>query len=355
MVGRMHNRSSSIKDVALHSGTSIATVSNVLNNRGNVSEELRSRVLKSAEELRYSANPIARSMRNRRTNTVSVVVSDINCIFFAPVLKGIQKVLSAANYNIMFYDSNYDPELEHKYITAARNSWADGLILAGLANSQNREYYRKIVSSGQDFFPTVSMESDLTAYGLDSVLIDGRRAASTATNHLLELDCRRIVHIKAPIITGAANERLLGYQDALAAAGIQVDKGLVHEGDFSAISGYNVVHELLRTGVPFDGVFAANDQMAVGAVRALQDAGIPIPGSVKVVGFDNTFIASIVQPALTTISVPGYKMGVTAAKQLLDRIENRATKPVCLHLDYELIIRRSTMASARTNWDMVYW
>ncbi len=351
----MSGRPASIKDVALHSGTSIATVSNVLNERGNVSEDLRGRVLKSARELGYSASPIARSMRSHKTNTICVVVSDINCIFFAPVLKGIQKVLSDAQYNIIFYDSNYDPELEHKYIIAAKSNWADGLILAGLANSQNLDFYRQVLSSDHRYFPAVNLESDLTECGYDSVLIDGRQAAYTATSHLLELDCHNIVHIKAPAITGASSERFQGYSEALASAGIQVNPALVHTGDFSAISGYNIVHELIRTRVKFDGIFAANDQMAVGALRALHDVGISVPEAVKVVGYDNTFIASIVHPALTTISVPGYKMGMLAAKQLLDRIENKAMKPVNIHLDYELVIRRSTIASSRTNWDMEYW
>ncbi len=351
----MAGKVSSIRDVAMRSGTSIATVSNVLNERGNVSEELQARVLKAAQELGYAASPIARSMRNRTTNTICVIVSDINCIFFAPVLKGIQKVLSAAKYNIMFYDSNYDPALERKYITAAKNSWADGLILAGLAHPHHTEFYKNIVISDQKHFPAISLENDLSASGFDSVLIDGKKAARTATMHLLELGCREIVHIKSPEITGASSERLQGYADALKEYGLPVNPSLVFPGDYSAISGYHIIQALIRANTKFDGVFAANDQMAVGALRALRDAGIEVPQSVKVVGYDNTFIASIVQPALTTISVPAYKMGVAAAKQLLARIDNPTTNPATIHMDYELMIRRSTIASARTGWDLEYW
>ena len=110
----------------------------------------------------------------------------------------------------MFYDSNYDPELEQKYITAAKNSWADGLILAPLANSQNREFYKKVALSDRKHFPAISLESDLVACGFDSVLINGRRAAYTATSHLLELDCRSILHIQSPTITSASSERFSG-------------------------------------------------------------------------------------------------------------------------------------------------
>lgn len=346
----------SIRDVAKRSGVSIATVSNVLNNRCNVSEELRQRVYQAVEELDYVANPIARSMRSSRTLTVGVMVVDLNCIFFAPLLKGIQNVLSKAGYSVIIYDSNYDGATERKYVQMMRNNLVDGLIIAGMSDTQNKAFYTKLTQEDpKRSFPIVSLESDLTDIGIDSVFIDNEEAARTATSHLIELGCRRIVHIKAPQGTGSQSLRSTGYRKALHGAGISYEAALELEGDFSAISGYNAVQSLLRADVPFDGIFAANDQMAVGAVRALCNAGVQVPEDVKVVGFDNTFISSIVNPALTTVNVPIYKMGVAAARQLLERFQNPGGKAIPIRMDYELKIRRSTMASAQTNWDMVYW
>ncbi len=358
VVGCVHmgRNTISIRDVAQRSGVSIATVSNVLNNRCNVSDELRAKVLQAVEDLDYVANPIARSMRNSKTFIIGVIVVDLNCIFFAPMLKGIQNVTSKAGYSIITYDSNYDGELEKRYVRMMKNNLADGLIIAGLSDAENKSFYERIMrtDTGRPF-PIVSLENNLCDIGIDSVYIDNEAAALTAASHLIELGCRRILHIKAPRATSSHSLRCMGYRKALSQAGIPYDPSLEVNGDFSAASGYNVVQAMLRTGVSFDGIFAANDQMAVGAIRALCNAKIPVPEKVKIVGFDNTFISSIVNPSLTTINVPIYKMGMAAATQLLERLESPGSNAVSIRMDYELIIRRSTMASAQTNWDMVYW
>lgn len=346
----------SIKDVAAAAGVSIATVSNVLNNRCYVSEALRERVFRAVNDLNYTVNPIARSMRSSRTYTIGVVVLDLNCIFFAPMLKGIQNIMSKAGYSVITYDSNYNRELEEKYAQTMANSMVDGLILAGISTEENRLFYAALQNvSGSKSLPIISIENDLSDIDIDSVFIDNQMAAYTATSHMIELGCKNIVHIKAPQTTDSNSARCHGYRKALFDAHLPYAPSLELEGDFSAISGFNAIHRLLHSGIAFDGVFAANDQMAVGAMRALASSRIAIPEEVKIVGFDNTFVASIVNPSLTTISVPNYQMGVTAAQQLLRRIQNPQGKALSIQMDYELVIRRSTMASAQTNWEMIYW
>ena len=345
----------SIKDVAEKAGTSISTVSNVLNNRRAVGDEIRGKVLSAVQELGYEANHIARSLKNKKSNTIGVIVSDINCIFFAPLLKGIQKVISEAGYSMTIYDSGYSLKREVQYIRSLRNSWADGVIIAGTAVQTHDDEFAHLIDTPRARpMPLVSLEHNMNRFGIDSIFIDNAQSALTATNHLIELGCTRIVHVTGPDV-GHSFQRLEGYREALAKAGLRYEETLVAHGDFSPISGYKKIHALLQSGISFDGVFAANDQMAVGALRALDIAGINVPEQVKVVGFDNTFIASIVNPSLTTISVPNYDMGVHAAKLLLDRIHHPEKKAAAITLDYELIIRRSTMTSARTNWDMSYW
>jgi len=346
----------SIKDVAKRSGASIATVSNVLNNHRFVSEELREKVMLAVHELGYAVNPIARSLKNKRVESVGVIVSDINCVFFAPLLKGIQNVLNKAGYHMMIYDSDYEVEREIRYIQSMGASYIGGLILAGISDSEPHDFFEKRIADDKTPpMPIVAIERDLTQYKIDSIMVDNLESAYNATSHLIELGCKNIITITAPEKLSIGRERVAGYAKALSEAGMALRDELVREGDFSPISGFTAMREFIQAGITFDGVFAANDQMAVGAIRAIKNAGLRIPEDVKVVGYDNTFIASIVDPSLTTISVPNYEMGVQAAKRILNRIENPNADVQLVTMDYELIIRRSTIISARTNWDMTHW
>lgn len=344
----------SIKDVARHSGTSISTVSNVLNKRRNVSDELVQRVLASVEELGYVVNPIASSLKSRKSGVIGVIISDINCIFFPPMLKGICNVLSAAGYTVSLYDSKQKPDQEIKYLEYLRNTMAEGVILDSVAAGSKASYFEELIRADNPM-PIVCVESDMLRFGFDSVMIDNRAGARTAVGHLIEMGCRRIVHITNNNNSLVARDRLEGYWEALKTAEIRRDSALICEGDFSPQSGYEAMSGIIRKGVPFDGVFAANDQMAIGALRALDVAGISVPGDVKIVGYDNTFVSSMVNPSLTTISVPSFQMGTSAAHLLLERMKKPDSDPRRILLEYELLIRRSTVATAKTSWDMTYW
>lgn len=345
----------SIKDVARHSGTSISTVSNVLNKRHKVSDELAERVLRSVEELGYVVNPVASSLKSHKTGVIGVIITDINCIFFPPMLKGICNVLSAAGYTVSLYDSRQSPEREISDIELLNNMMAEGVILDSVAAAAKRAYFEELGRKSNGRMPIVCVENDLSPWGFDSVMIDNRAGAHTAVRHLIEMGCRRIVHISNSNASMIAKDRRDGYWDALKDAGISRDPTLLCEGDFSPQSGYKAMSKVIRSGISFDGVFAANDQMAIGALRALDAAGMSVPGDVKIVGYDNTFVSSLVNPSLTTISVPGYEMGTVAAQLLLDRMNNPRLPVHRELLEYELLIRRSTVASAKTSWDMTYW
>lgn len=203
------------------------------------------------------------------------------------------------------------------------------------------------------YTPIVNVESDLSSIGIDSVFINYREAARQATSHLIELGCRRILHIAGE--GGLCEPRLNGYRDALSENGVEYDERLVCRGTMMPISGYNIMHDILRHAIPVDGVFAAYDQMAVGALRGLLSADINVPDKVKVVGFDNTFISSIIMHSLTTVSVPNYEMGKAAAKLLLERNSASDAPAAAMCMDYELLIRQSSVRTSRTNWDMEYW
>ena len=344
----------SIKDVAKRSGTSIATVSNVLNKRCNVSDELTKRVMDAVAELNYSANPTAQNLKTRKSGVIGVIVTDMNCIFFPPMLKGICNILVEKEYTITLYDSRHNPEREVKFIELLKNSWADGIILDSVAANTNPQYFKDYMDE-KEHVPMVCVENDMRSFGVDSVLVDNKAGARTAVTHLAGMGCKRIAHITGNEHAFVTTERLEGYYAALDDHGLERDKALVCKGNFSPQSGYDAIKSLLQSDIEFDGVFAANDQMAIGALHALNIAGKAVPEDVKVVGYDNTFVASIVKPALTTISVPAFQVGTELANLLLDRIKNPEKNVQATMIEYELMIRQSTVASAKTTWNMMYW
>lgn len=346
----------SIKDVARLSGVSIATVSNALNGRRNVSPKVKQHVLEVAEELGYRINPIARNLKRRRSDSVAVIISDINCIFFAPLLKGIERMFSESGYTVTICDVNFDQQRAIDSIRKMRSQWIDGVLLCGMSGAQCCSFLQEYAESGMlKDMPIVNVERDMSSFGIDSVFIDNYAGAYQVTSHLIELGCRRILHIAGQSDSGVCLDRTNGYRDALASHGIALDQAMELQGNMLPVSGCDALSYALGHGIPFDGVFAANDQMAVGALRALKNARISVPETVKLAGFDNTFISSIIEPALTTISVPNYEMGKIAARMLMERISTPDLPLRSVKLEYELIVRRSTMASAKTCWDMAYW
>ena len=174
-------------------------------------------------------------------------------------------------------------------------------------------------------------------------MVDNRLSARKAVEHLIGCGRREIAHIVGPDYVSVSRMRLLGYQDALKENGIPFNEKLVVKGDFLPLSGYQAMRRLFQTGEKISAVFAANDQMAIGAIRAIQEAGKAIPGEIAVAGFDNIFPSTLVSPPLTTVRVPNYDMGVAAAKRLLQRIEGKAAGDgETLLLGTELIVRGST-------------
>lgn len=300
-------------------------------------------MLDVAAELNYVANPIARGMKKQKTQTVSVIVADLSCIFFHPLLKGIQDVLVKHGYALSIYDTDYCSERELLCLRAQQKGIADGIIMASVAECHKDYFGEDSVQGGNDLIPIVSVEANLNKYGIDSVVVDNHKGAMTAVNHLIELGCKKILHIYGPLSVRQSEQRRQGYCTALLCAGIPCDKRLMIGGDFSARSGYNAVNQALMENVFFDGIFAANDQMAVGAIHALRDARINVPEQVKIVGFDDMFISSVSSPALTTIHVPKYEMGMKAAEMLLERIEKSKKVVSVSNLDLELMVRASTI------------
>ena len=231
-----------IKDVAKLAGVSISTVSNVMTGKKTVSPALEERVLKAVKELGYHASPIAQGMRNSRTNTIGVVISSFQRVFFGPMLKGIQDTVSEAGCVMNVLDSGGSLETEKrcvKYLVATK---ADGIIMESLAydSDPKQEKYVKglnALGNSRKHIPVVLLEHKISAARVDTVMVDNRLSARKAVEHLIGCGRREIAHIVGPDYVSVSRMRLLGYQDALKENGIPFNEKLVVKGDFLPLSG----------------------------------------------------------------------------------------------------------------------
>lgn len=344
-----------IKDVAKKAGVSISTVSNVINDTKYVSEELKERIIQTIAELRYEVDPVARSLKSKRTMSIGVVITNISRVFFTQVIKGIQDTASKNGYNLTFCNTDDHFEVEKRFVQMLKSNWVDGIILASVADMGEDDYFKHLSSLGskKKSIPIVCLERRVN--GVDSVVVNNCLGGSIATRHLIDCGCSKIAHITGPLSTCMAEDRLKGYRNELEKDRLEIDAGRIVEGDFSPLSGYQAMKHLLLSGVQIDGLFAANDQMAIGAIKAIKEHGYSVPEDIKVAGFDNTFVASIVEPSLTTINVPKYKLGTDAVEILIKKMTQGLTDTTFIELPINLVVRQSTDLKGDKNWDLYGW
>ncbi len=330
-----------MQDVAERAGVSVTSVSHVINATRPVSEELRQRVLAAMDELGYQRNLLARSLRRGQTHTIGIIVPDNVNPFFAEIARGIEDVSYERGYSLILCnsDSNLDKELHYTGVLVDKQ--VDGIVFVAAGHSIER-----VVGLQRRNVPVVLVDRELPGANADVVLADNARGGWLATQHLLTLGHRRIGCITGPSELTPSADRVAGYRQALAEAGIAVDSELIRRGDFHFASGYDAAQQLLALPDPPTALFACNDLMAVGAIRAAADMGRNTPADLSIVGFDDVPLASFICPPLTTVAQPVYDMGALAARLLLERIENPTAPPTRHMLDVQLVVRRSTAAPA---------
>lgn len=339
-----------IKDVAKRAQVSISTVSHVINHTKNVNSDTAQRVEQAIKELNYKTNIFAKNLKSQETKQIGVVVLDMCGLFFPYVIKEICRVANSRGYTVTLLDSNGRMELERKAMLALAESCVDGIILSSVIMPSEKEAYakelQKLLSAGPKKIPLVMMEQDFSAYGIDSICTDTYTGGLMAMEHLIQLGCRNIAHISAP---GTEIGRYEAYQAVLEKNHIPFRQEYVERGDFSHVSGYACMKKLLDKKLELDGVFVANDQMALGALRAIREAGLRIPEDVKVIGFDDVFICDSLNPPLTSVHIDKKSLGEKSISLLLDRIQNGdAAEAYKETVDSRLIVRNSTEKNAVT-------
>lgn len=348
-----------IREVANLAGVSISTVSNVMNNRKFVREDLREKVLSAAKKLDYEADAIARGLKACRTRTLGVIIKSFNRIFFPQVLNGMQVIANELGYTLITHSTDDDYNKEKDFVKMLINNRVDGIVISTVADPRNDDYFKYLsnLAIKSKRVPVISEGHDLTKYGIHSVFVDNYLGGRLMTQHLTELGAREIVHIGGPVSSEMFIKRFQGYKDVLMENGIPFRQLLTTNGDFSPLSGYTALKRLIVMGIPFDAVFADNDQMAIGAMKCLKENNFDIPNDIKLAGFDNTFVASIIKPSLTTIHVPKHKLGALSIKNLIDVIEGNIEEGRVIReeLPVELICRQSTCPDVKDDWDLEYW
>ena len=330
-----------IKDVARQAGVSASTVSRVLAGKNCVNPETRRKVLEAARALDYSPNVLAKGLKMRRSNTIALMVPSIENEIFPTIARGVEDTARKSGYTVILCNTYEDVDVEQAYINKLRTRWIDGFIVASMLPDSHH-----IRSLWEDGFPVVLL-SRYYNDPVDAVVVDNVQAAYDAVQYLIRCGHRRIALALGREELPFYADRWAGYRAALADNGLPYDQRLVLHETNGTSGFYQLTKQLVGGPLKPDAIFATSDPKAVVVMRALHDCGLNIPDDISVIGFDNTYISSMIEPPLSTVSQPLYAMGVAAAKRLIRRIRSREDKlqpePPCLEvLPTDLIIRKST-------------
>lgn len=326
-----------IEDVARLAGVSIATVSRGLHFPDRLAPATRERVLAAVRATGYTLNTAAQSLRQRRANTVLVVVPGIGNTFFSEILGGIEAGAADAGMTMLIGDSGRVAEREAAYVRYLLNGRADGALL--LAEPQ-ADWFAIPRRNVQGVAPVVIISEVAAGHPGPAVTIDNEAAAAAAVGHLVSLGHRRIAHVTGPTANILTRQRVAGYRRALAAAGIAWQADLEWPGDFGLTGGRAALAAFAAMDRPPTAVFCANDESAMGFISAAHLAGVRVPQDVSVMGFDDIHFAQAFSPALSTIRQPRSEMGTAAMRLLLALLADAAPGPVAL--PFTLMPRDST-------------
>jgi LacI family transcriptional regulator len=329
-----------LRDVAARAGVHPATASRALNpeTRILVSEDTARRVLDAAAELGYHPNPVARSLRTRRSHTVGVLIPDLNNPLFPPIVRGLEDRLAAAGYVALIGNTDSDDERERMVFEQMRARHVDGLVLATA-----RLHHPLLAEAARAEMPVVLINRLAQDYSFPSVSVDNERGVRMAVDHLAALGHRRIAHIAGPQEMSTGLSRYRGFVTAMESARLAIDDDLiVFAKAFTVEEGLRCGRLLLERGTGCTAIAAGNDMLAVGCYAALDDAGLTCPDDISVVGFNDMPFIDRLRPPLTTIRFPHYQVGTEAAQLLLERIAEHAGPVKILYLAPELVVRGST-------------
>jgi len=311
-----------LKHIADALGVSAMTVSRALNGRSNVDDETKQRVLNKAQSMGYTPNRVAKSLVSRKTYTIGVVIPEITHAFFPEVVRGIEEVTYKSDYQLFLTNANEQFNREKEAIKTLRSQRVDGLLISTSLTEKDYSFYEDIIDSGDNI---VFFDRCIEGIGASCVSLNDRISSRQITNHLIEDHTYTdLAYLSGPQKVSIGRERLQGYLDAMNQHNLPVKNEWVIEAGFQEQGGYEKMLQLLDSpGQKFpEAVVCVNDPSAIGAVKAIKEAGLAIPDDIAVVGFTDDVRAPLLDVPLTTVHQPAYEVGKRAAQKLIKTIED---------------------------------
>ncbi|NRF94514.1 LacI family DNA-binding transcriptional regulator [Paenibacillus frigoriresistens] len=326
-----------IYDVAQAAGVSIATVSKVINETGRISDKTRKHVFSIMEQLNYQPSMVASALTGKSTYTIGLTLPDLANPFFAEIARSIEDRGHEYGFSVFICSTDNDPDKEVKYLSLLTQKRVDGIISA--TRIQNDQFLKKLI---QQNIPIALITGEMPTLAVDTVMVDDYLGGFQAGNHLVELGHKRIAIVVEDMDNMSNRERIRGCKQAMANAGLYLDEQLVITGGFTVESGKSAMSNLLLLEERPSAVFACNDLLAIGAIRAAREQGMQLPADLSVVGFDNTILATLIDPPLTTIGQPIQEIGRRAVDLLVQEIKGEKVLKQRVVLLPELVLRNSS-------------
>ncbi|MBN1895171.1 LacI family DNA-binding transcriptional regulator [bacterium] len=331
-----------IQDIALKAGVSITTVSRVLNGKikkYRINEKTAERIIRTAKELHYRPNILARSLRLKKTKTIGLVIPDISNPFFAYVTKSIQTTAYQAGYSLVVVNTDENINTEIEQIELLRSKGVDGFVIMPVGIR-----YDHIEALQNDHGTVVLLDRCFDELETHSVVVDNHSGAFQAVTHLIEKGHRRIAIIQGLLNTYTNNQRVKGYRDALQRHGIRIDEHLIVGKDFRKENGYIEMKLLLNQSERPTAIFTTSDLITLGALQAVYEEQLRIPDDISLVAFDDIDFAPFLMAPLTAVSQPKELMGELAVKLLIDQLKSKGkTDKKRIVLNPHLIVRKSVL------------
>lgn len=334
----MREKKATIRDVARKADVSVATISRYLNKKGYVSHATEKRIQSVMENLNYKPNEIARGLARQKTNTIALFIPDISNPFFPQLVQAIEKEAARKGYKIILVPAGCKEMTGIFMWESFENMYIDGFIFA---TYQLKEKSIKLLKEKKIPFVIIDRAANITS--ANSVAVDHYTGAKLAVCHLIDVGCRKIIHIGGPKQLIPSNERLRGYADSIKQ--FSREHPVIHyEGDYSLESGRTLTKEALKQHPDADGFFLGNDLMAIGCLKMLKTLRIKIPEEIAIAGFDGIDLTALVEPEITTIEQPVYEIGLAAAGKLIQLIEGKTGGDEAFpKLALKLLARASTL------------
>ena len=325
-----------LKMVAERAEVSVNTASRAINNKLDINEETKKRILKVAQELGYVRNDTAVALRTKRTGTLGVVIADNRNPFYAEVLNGMEVAAKEKNYHIILANTQRDYKKEEEAINLLLTKRVDGLLITPVQDKDDD--IKNLIDAN---IPFVVVGRDFENIEVDAVYNDEVKGGFLATEYLIKKGYKRIALIDGFLYKSPARGRLEGYKKALNKYRIPLDESLISVGDINIEDGYERIKQMLEKNLDFTAIFAYNDMMAFGAMQAIKEKGLRIPEDIGLVGYDDIPFSSLMAPPLTTIRLKKQDLGIESVKLLLSRINGNRKKAKKIMLDVDIMVRKT--------------